>query len=64
MSPSMELSVMCGVVAGDINTTTGQNLNVIRWETGLDPLTASLVKMKEAIGNRLAVVPGEDIWGL
>ena len=31
MSPSKEVSVMCGVVAGDINTTTGQNLNVIRW---------------------------------
>ena len=64
MSPSMEVSVMCGVVAGDINTTTGQNLSVIRWETGLDPLTASLVKMKAAIGNRLAEVPGEDVWRL
>ena len=64
VSPSMEVSEMCGVVAGDVNTTTGQNLSVIRWETGLDPLTASLVKMKAAIVNRLAEVPGEDVWRL
>ena len=63
-SPSMEVSVMSGVVAGDINATTGQNLNVIWWETGLDPLTASLFKMKAAIGSRLAEVLGEDIWRL
>ena len=55
---------MCGVVAGDVNTTTGQNLHVIRWETGLDPLATSLAKMKEVIGSRLATVPEEDGWRL
>ena len=62
VSPSMEVSVMCGVVAGDVNTTTGHNLNVIRLETGLDPLATSFVKLKEVIGSRLATLP--DGWRL
>ena len=37
---------MFGVVAGDVNTTTDQNMNLIRLETGLDPLTSSLVTLK------------------
>ena len=40
---------MCGVVAVDVNTTTDQNLNVIQWETGVDPLATSLAKLREAI---------------
>ena len=64
VSPSMEVSVMCGVVAGDVNTTTGQNLNVIQWETGLDPLAASVAKMREAFGKGVATVPDEDGWRL
>ena len=56
VSPSMEVSVMCGVVAGDGKTTTGQNLNVIWRETGLDPLGTSFAKLKEVIGS-LATVP-------
>ena len=51
-------------MAGDVNTTTGQNLNVIRWETGLDPLATSLAKLKEGIGSRLTTVPAEDGWRL
>ena len=57
VSPSMEVSFMCDVVASDVNTTTGQNLNVIRRETGLDPLGTSFAKLKEVIGSRLATVP-------
>ena len=30
MSPSREVTVMCGVVEGDVTTTTGQNLDLIR----------------------------------
>ena len=45
-SPSMEVSVVYGVVAGDVTTTTSKNLYVLRSETGLDPLATGLVKMK------------------
>ena len=62
LSPSMEVSVMFGVVAGDVSTTTGQNLNTIRLETGLDPLACSLVKMKQELGGRLVAVPDGDVW--
>ena len=62
LSPSREVAVMFGVVAGDVNTTTGQNMNIIRLETGLDPLTGSLVKMKADICSKLVAVPDEDIW--
>ena len=60
-SPSVEVSVMFGVVAGDVTTTTGKNLYVLRWETGLDPLATSLVKMKAAIWSKLAAVPVDDV---
>ena len=55
-SPSMEVSVMFGVVS----TTTGQNLNTIRSETGLDPLACSLVKVREELAGRLVAVG--DVW--
>ena len=64
LSPSMEVSVMFGVVAGDACTTTGQNLNMIRLETGLDPLACSLVKLKEELGGRVVAVPDGDVWRL
>ena len=35
LSPSMEVSVMFGAAAGDAQSTTGHNLELIRWETGL-----------------------------
>ena len=63
-SPSMEVSVMFGVVAGDVTSTTGKNLYVLRWETGLDPLATSLVKMKTAIWSKVAEVPVDDVWRL
>ena len=62
LSPSREVSVMFGVVAGDVRTTTGQNLNNIRLETGLDPLACSLVKVKAELGSRLEAVPDGDVW--
>ena len=49
-------------MAGDVNTTTGQNMNILRLETGLDPLTSSLVKLKAELGRKLVAVPDEDIW--
>ena len=62
VSPSVEVSVMFGVVAGDVTTTTGRNLNTIRLETGLDPLASSLVNIKEELGNNKLAVPDEDVW--
>ena len=53
---------MFGVVAGDVNTTTGRNLYTIRQETGLDPLASSLVKIKENLSNIKVAVPDEDAW--
>ena len=61
-SPSMEVAVLCGVVAGDVQTTTGSNLNLLRSETGLDTLSTSLDKVKMVLGQRLAVVPDSDTW--
>ena len=60
VSPSMEVSIMCGVVARDVQSITGHNLNIIQWETGLDPLTCSQEKLKAALSMRLpAVLEGE-----
>ena len=61
-SPSMEVSAMFGVVAGDVSTNTGQNLDLIRWETGLDPLSSSLVELKAALAIGVPAVPVMDTW--
>ena len=61
-SPSTEVSAMFGVVAGDVSTNTGQNLNLIRWETGLDPLSSSLVELKAALAIGVPAVPEMDTW--
>ena len=44
---------MFGVVAGDVRTTTDQNLNVMAF---------SLVKVKAKLGSRLVAVPDGDVW--
>ena len=61
-SPSIDVSDMFGVVAGDMSTSTGQNLDLIIWETGLDPLSSSLVELKAALGNGAPAVPVMDTW--
>ena len=48
LSAYMGVSVICGFRAVDINT--GHNLNMIWWETGHEPLSASLVNIKAATG--------------
>ena len=64
-SPSMEVAVMCGVAGGDVQTTTGQNINLVRWESGLsNPLAVSARKLKEVLGSKLATVPVNDQWRL
>ena len=64
MSPSREVTVMCGVVEGDVTTTTGQNLDLIRRETGLDPPASSATRVKAAILSRVQEVPALDTWRL
>ena len=64
MSPSREVTVMCGVVEGDVTTTTGQNLDLIRRETGLDPPASSATRVKAAILSRVQKVPELDTWRL
>ena len=64
MSPSREVTVMCGVVEGDVSTTTGQNLDLIRRETGLDPPASSATRVKAAILSRVQEVPALDTWRL
>jgi hypothetical protein len=62
VSPSMEVTIMCGVVARDVQSTTGHNLNILGWETGLDPLTCSQDKLRAALSMRLPAVPDGDTW--
>ena len=58
---------MFGVVAVDVNTTTGKNLHAVQSGTGLDPLITSLVKLKA--GNRIIILlsylrqGGCILWG-
>ena len=61
-SPSMEVRVMCGVVAGDVRTTTGRNLSFLRAESGLEPLSCSSGKIKAVLGSKLAMAPDMDKW--
>ena len=44
-SPSMEVAVMCGVAAGDVQTTTGSNRNLLEKETGLNMTTVGAPKV-------------------
>ena len=53
---------MCGVVAGDIRTTTGRNLSFLRVESGLEPLSCSSVKIKAELGSKLTMAPDMDKW--
>lgn len=61
-SPSMEVRVMLGVVAGDVQSTTGRNIWFLRAETGLDPTCTSSVKLKAVLESKLATIPDMDWW--
>ena len=63
-SPSKEVSVLCGVVAGDVQTTTGNNLNIVMQEIGLDPVKTSSYKVKKIMSLKLTAVPETDSWRL
>ena len=56
-SPSMEVSVMCGVARQDIRTVTGGNLALLRRKTGLDMTLASVGRVKEVLQKGMTIVP-------
>ena len=55
---------MCGVLAGDVQTTTGSNVRLLQMETGLDPFTATSEAIKKILVSRLPGVPDRDKWRL
>ena len=59
-SPSMEVSVLVNIVARDIRTTTGGNLNLISRLTGLDPWGCTPFRAKKVLNNRVAEGPEQD----
>ena len=61
-SPSMEVAVMCAVVSGDVQSTTGRNLHFLGWEVGLNPMGISLGRVKEVLGGRLKAIPEVENW--
>ena len=61
-SPSMEVSVMCGVARQDIRTVTGGNLALLRKKTGLDMTMASVGRVREVLKRGAAIVPEADLW--
>ena len=63
-SPSLEVAVMCAVTRGDVQTTTGQNLDLIRRESGMNPMTCSALKIRKILGGQLSAVPDNDQWRL
>ena len=62
-SPSTEVRVMCGVVAGDVQTTTGSNVRLLQMETCLDPFSATSEAIKKILVSRLPGVPDRDSGG-
>ena len=54
--------MLCGVVAGDVQSVTGRNLHLLRQETGANVLNISQMMVKEALGQKKAIVPSEEAW--
>jgi len=63
-SPSREVAVMYGVAKQDIRSVTGANIALIRKETGLNPVLATTIQVKEKLVSKAADVPDSDIWRL
>ena len=61
-SPSVEVSVVVNIVARDIRTTTGNNLQLIRDLSGLDPWCCTSKQMKTVLMDRVTEVPDLDQW--
>ena len=63
-SPSHEVMVMYGVVSGDVQSTTGHNLSLIKLETGLDPTKVTSCAVKQQLVRKTPAVPERDRWRL
>ena len=53
---------MCGVVSGDVRTTTGRNIWYLKQQSGLDPLNCGSSNMKTVLSNNLVCIPDLDRW--
>ena len=63
-SPSVEVSVLVHIVGRDIRTTTGNNLQLIRDLSGLDPWCCTSKQVKTVLMDSLSEVPDLDTWRL
>ena len=62
-SPSREVSVTARLGARDLRTSVGQNLDLIRRETGLDPWCLSKQTLRSVLmENEKTEVPAGDEW--
>ena len=61
-SPSMEVAVLVNLVARDIRTTTGSNMNLLGRLTGLDPWSCTPFEAKKVLRASVAEVPRLDRW--
>ena len=63
-SPSMEVRTMVSMVARDLRTSTGRNLDFVSGETGLKPWSCTSKQVRAAMEDKLAAVPDQDGWRL
>ena len=61
-SKASPVKLLVNVVARDIRSTTGKNLQLIERKTGLNPWTTNANLVKEAL--KRPPVPNEDMWRL
>ena len=63
-SPSAEVSVLAHIVARDVRTNTGNNLQHVQEMTGLDPWSCFGSQVKKVMNEKLAQLPQPDEWRL
>ena len=63
-SPSVEVSVLVHIVARDVRTTTGRNLQHVQEMTGLDPWSCLGSQVRKVLDLKLAEMPQQDEWRL
>ena len=62
-SVSQEVRVLFNYVARDLQSTTAQNIKMVRDMSGLDPWTAVPWMLKEALFKKQLVdIPQQDVW--
>ena len=59
-SPSGEVSVLVHIVGREIRTTTGNNLQMIRDLSGLDPWCCTSKQVKNVLMDSVSEVPDLD----